>query len=1267
MQQQIITLINGNSTLSSFRLAKLQQFLNSNSLTSNEVYFILSKQKLSLNTLHRLEQLLNGNTVPEIDINQCKAVVTPRFGTISPWSSKATEIAQRCGLSEVTRIEKAIYYKSDKNLDIIYDKIHDRMTESIITHQAQIEQLFTSNEGATYSKIDILTKGKGALETANQQMGLALSPDEIDYLFSNYTTINKNITDIELMMFAQANSEHCRHKIFNAEFIINGHNQDKTLFQMIKDTYKNAPQNILVAYDDNSSVITGGEFKAFYPEFNSKEYKFNQETNHVIMKVETHNHPTAIEPFAGAATGSGGEIRDEGATGRGSKPKAGLCGFSVSNLNLDNSNSDYGKPQHVQSALNIMLQGPIGAASFNNEFGRPNLCGYFRSFEEEVGGFRYGYHKPIMLAGGYGTINEKQVVKLKLSQGALIIQIGGPGFLIGLGGGSASSMTGGENKQELDFNSVQRSNPEIERRCQEVINSCCSLGSENPILSIHDVGAGGLSNAVPELVHGSGIGGKFELRSIPSFDNSMSPLEIWCNESQERYVMAINPENLEIFKNICERENCPFAVLGHAVQDKQLTLTDARYKNTPIDINIDTLLGKPPRTIKDVEYYSEAPITGLITKGLKVDEALYKVISHPTVASKSFLITIGDRSVGGNTVRDQMVGKWQIPIADCAITAFGLKEKAGEVMAMGERTPVAILNAPASGRMAIAESLTNLSGAAIKDINDIKLSANWMASCGSPNQDALLYHTVTAVSELCQTLNIAIPVGKDSLSMKMKWNDGSQAKSVTSPVSLIISAFATIADVTHHFTPELVANEKTRIILVSLNDKQRMGASILQECYHQIGGDTPDVDNALQLKNLFALLQQIRIYTHAYHDKSDGGLITALCEMIFSSRIGITLNLMEDNLIDFLYNEEIGVALQVAENRVNEIISLAETLDLTVQNIGTINLQQDKLAVYNKEKLILQEPRLKLQQAWGNVSYTMQKLRDNPVCADSELKLLDSKNTGLFAKLTFDIKQIQRQSLHLNRPKIAILREQGVNGHVEMAASFVKAGFSAIDVHLNDILSGRISLAGFSGIAVCGGFSYGDVLGAGLGFANSILFNTKLKDEFSAFFNRPDTFGLGICNGCQVMAHLAEIIPGATNFPRFTKNISEQFEARVVMAEIPKSPSVLLKGMHGSQIPIIVSHGEGYANFKHESHLAGVDIALQYIDNSGKISETYPYNPNGSPRGIAGVCNSDGRFTILMPHPERTFRTQQMSWHDKTWGEMGPWFKLFLNAREFIK
>ncbi|MDQ5920963.1 MAG: phosphoribosylformylglycinamidine synthase [Pseudomonadota bacterium] len=1309
--QQHITIIYGKPALSTFRLNKIQQLsspsasinncsINNCSISNcNEVYWLLSHNKLKQTDIQILEQLLEGNNIEQIPINSQNILVLPRLGTVSPWSSKATEIANKCGLTDVIRIEKSLYYQSSNNthndnnthnnasLHTIYKLIHDRMIESIIDDSSQINQIFAVHADKTYSEIDILNLGKQALITANLEMGLALSDEEVDYLFTNYTSLKKNITDVELTMFAQANSEHCRHKIFNAKFIINQVAQDKTLFQMIKDTYNNAPKNVLVAYNDNSSVITGNNVKALYSEFNTHEYKFQQQASQILMKVETHNHPSAIEPFAGAATGIGGEIRDEGATGCGSKPKVSLCGFSVSNLNLNKYSSCYGKPDYIKSALDIMLQGPIGAASFNNEFGRPNLAGYFRSFEQEINGIRYGYHKPIVLAGGYGQINDMHVKKKEVTDGALIIQLGGPGFLIGLGGGAASSMAGGTNKQELDFNSVQRSNPEMQRRCQEVIDRCCALNENNPILSIHDVGAGGLSNALPELVHGSQKGGHFELRAIPNFDASMSPLEIWCNESQERYVLAISSNSLELFSTICKRENCPFAIVGTATVKEQLILNDTKYQNTPINMDTNILLGKPPRTIKNVilnnDLINDPALINNTQSNTKfqdidIQEALYRVIAHPTVASKSFLITIGDRSVGGNTVRDQMIGKWQIPVADCAITASGYGEKSGEVMAIGERTSIATLNAPASGRIAIAECLTNLCSAKINDINDIKLSANWMASCGSPNQDGLLYKTVEAVSELCQHLNIAIPVGKDSLSMKMKWMDGNVAKEVISPISLVISGFTATPDVTLHKTPELQANDKSSIFLVSLNNNNRLGGSILQECYGQISQATPDVDSHNQIKHLFEFLQHIHPHILAYHDRSDGGLITTLCEMIFASRIGLTIDLkliheldsainnFKTNLIEFLFNEEIGVVIQIANEQIDSITQLANNHNICLHNLGKINLQQDKLSISNNGHIVLHEPRIKLQEMWSQVSYTIQKLRDNPECAESEFKLIQNDNTGLFANLTFDIAQIQTPSLHLTKPKVAILREQGVNGHLEMAASFIKAGFSAVDVHLNDILSGAVTLDSFIGMAICGGFSYGDVLGAGRGFAGSILFNSQLKDEFSKFFAKSDTFGLGVCNGCQTMAHLSQIIPGADNFPKFTKNVSEQFEARLVMVEVAKSTSIFFQNMAGSQIPIVVSHAEGYAKFDNKDQQNQANVVLNYINSSGNITEVYPYNPNGSPQGIGGVCNQDGRFTLIMPHPERTFRTMQMSWHDKSWKEMGPWFKLFLNARDFV-
>ncbi len=1274
-----ITLIYGKIPLSNFKLKSLEDTLLLNTTNANnylvakEIYFILHDKKLSNSTLIKLYQLLNGNyNTSKIILNNSNVIIAPRIGTISPWSSKATEIAKRCGIDDINRIEKGVYYQSTISLNPVLNMIHDKMVESIINSPKILNSFFnqhTLSKNRTFLEIDILNQGKSALNTANINLGLALAPNEIDYLYDNYKKINRNVTDVELMMFAQVNSEHCRHKIFNGQFFINSEKQEKTLFQMIKDTFNHAPKNILVAYNDNSSVIYGNEIKSFFSNPITNEYTFNPKKMHILMKVETHNHPTAISPFAGSATGSGGEIRDEGATGRGATPKAGLTGFSVSYISLFNNYKSIGKPEHIKSAKDIMLEGPLGGASFNNEFGRPNLCGYFRSFEQIVNNTYYGYHKPIMIAGGYGNIEDSQVNKQQLNDGALIIQIGGPGFLIGLGGGAASSMAGGQNNIELDFNSVQRSNPEMERRAQEVIDSCYKLGKYNPILSIHDVGAGGLSNAVPELVHSSGMGGFFELRNVPIQDTEMSPLEIWCNESQERYVLAIMPDNLAIFTEICQRENCPFAVIGHATKNKQLILSDNKYQNKPIDIDIDILLSKLPK----VSIYSELadinPNEDCNLKSISILEALYKVIAHPTVASKSFLITIGDRSVGGKTVRDQMVGKWQIPVANSAITIFDFEEECGETMALGERSPIATLNPVASGRMAIAEALTNIASAYIENINDVKLSANWMASCGSKNQDALLFETVAAVSSICKELNIAIPVGKDSLLMKMHWSANNKINEVISPISVIISAFAPIPSVLKHKTPELINNIDSSIILLTLNNKTRMGASILQECYNKITGHTPDIDDAQSLNNLFNLLMEChkQELISAYHDKSDGGLITTICEMIFASRIGIKLdlNISDNKVIEFLFNEEIGVILQITNNNLNKFRKLTENYNLCHNIIGSI-INIDNLQIYNNQKLLINESRIKLQEAWSNVSFTMQKLRDNPECAFSEYKTINTKNSGLFSKLSFDIKNLEVPNLNLAKPKIAILREQGINSHNEMAISFTKAGFNAIDVHINDILNKKISLSDFSGIAACGGFSYGDVFGSGFGFAKTILFNDYLKDEFSQFFNRNDTFALGVCNGCQMMAHLREIIPGATHFPKFTRNLSEQFEARLVMVEITPSPSILFENMQGSQLPIVVSHGEGFAQFAENESLNLAKIAMQFIDNFGNITTEYPYNPNGSPAGITAVTNNDGRFTIMMPHPERVLRTMQMSWHDKNWGKMSPWFKIFLNARKFV-
>ena len=1264
-----ISIFISTATIAPFKLKHLLSNLpNGSTLNATEVYLVKHTEALDNN---RLTQLLSAKYVTDIRLDNCNILIIPRLGTTSPWSSKATEIAHNCGFTNLIRIEKANYYQANTNLTQYIEHFYDKMTESYISNTEQISDIFRQLPSKSYTQIDILTKGKAVLIGANQELGLALSDDEIDYLYDNYLNISKNPTDVELMMFAQANSEHCRHKIFNADFIINGEPQKKSLFAMIKDTYKHSPGKVLIAYNDNSSVIQGYQIDKLYTNFTTNQYNFTSHKTHVLMKVETHNHPTAIAPFAGAATGSGGEIRDEAATGRGAKPKGGLTGFSVSQLKFDNNYSLANKPRHIKSPLDIMIEGPVGGASFNNEFGRPNLLGYFRAFEQTVDNINYGYHKPIMLAGGWGNIDDSNVKKREVTDNSLIIVLGGPGFLIGLGGGALSSMAGGNNSEALDFNSVQRANPEMQRRCQQVIESCLQLGAENPILSIHDVGAGGLSNALPELVYGSDKGGQFELRKIPLGDNSMSPLEVWCNESQERYVLAINQDNLSMFATICSRENCPYAVVGTATIDKTLILRDSKYNNSPIEMNIDLLLSKPPKTVKEVNYVVKLIKSNLNTITLNVLETLHLVLAHPTVASKSFLITLGDRSVGGMTVRDQLVGQWQVPVADVAITSFGFKAQTGEASSIGERTPLATLNAEAAVRMAIAESLTNIASCYIENLNDIKLSANWMASCGSDNQDALLYQSVAAVSKLCQQLNIAIPVGKDSLSMKTRWqNDTNNFNEVISPISLIVSAFATIPDVTKHCVAQLQILDNSKVVLISLDNQQRLGGSILQQCYNSLGDATPDIDDSRLLANLFNLIQELHQQNLilAYHDRSDGGVIATLSEMIFASRIGLNITLSDDiiNPSQFLFNEEIGIVIQVADNQLNNLANLVDSNGLSLHILGEVNLEQDNLLIKQHNQTILSASRIELQRSWSTVSHNIQKLRDNPDCAVSELnETLSASNTGLYFKPTFEVHSLTTPALKLTRPKIAILREQGVNGHVEMAAAFNLAGFDSYDVHMSDLVNKRIKLDDFIGMVACGGFSYGDVLGAGTGWAKSILFNSYLKEQFSQFFARSNTFALGVCNGCQMMAQLKEIIPQAENFPhRITNNISAQFEARLSQVKINDTRSILFAGMAHSELPVVVSHGEGYFNLDSATPNMA-QVVMQYVNSNGSPTEVYPYNPNGSPQGITAMCNKDGRFTIMMPHPERVFRSQQLSWRGNLRGEFSPWFKMFLNAYAF--
>ncbi|OSI24231.1 phosphoribosylformylglycinamidine synthase [Neisseria dumasiana] len=1290
----VVLPLRGVTALSDFRVEKLLQKAAAAGLPKAELssefwYFVSSESALNHETATKLQALLEAERVektPEAENSLHLFLITPRIGTISPWASKATDIAHNCGLGEIERIERgmAVWVKGELNAEQKQQwaaLLHDRMTESVLPDFQTASQLFAHPEAQTFATVDVLGKGKDALIQANSELGLALSPDEIDYLLENYQALQRNPSDVELMMFAQANSEHCRHKIFNADFILNGEKQPKSLFGMIRDTHNAHPEGTIVAYKDNASIIEGAKIERFYPRADEQQgYRFSEEETHILMKVETHNHPTAIAPFAGAATGAGGEIRDEGATGRGARPKAGLTGFTVSNLNIPDFKQPweggYGKPDHISSPLDIMIEGPIGGAAFNNEFGRPNLLGYFRTFEQEFEGQMRGYHKPIMIAGGLGNIQAGQTHKDQIPEGALLVQLGGPGMLIGLGGGAASSMDTGSNAADLDFNSVQRGNPEIERRAQEVIDRCWQLGAGNPIIAIHDVGAGGLSNAFPELVNDAGRGAVFKLRNVPLEEHGLSPMQIWCNEAQERYVLSILPESLDLFREICERERCPFAVVGTATDDGHLQVRDDLYGNHPVDLPLNVLLGKPPKTTRSDNTVrpSEKPFSG---RHIDLKEAAYRVLRLPTVAAKNFLITIGDRSVGGMTHRDQMVGKYQTPVADAAVTMMGFNTHKGETMAMGEKPTVALFNAPASGRMAIGETLTNLAGVNIGDIGNIKLSANWMAACGNAGEDEKLYRTVEAVSQACQELGISIPVGKDSLSMKTVWKDNGAQKSVTSPLSLIITGFAPVQDVRKTVTPELKNTADSVLLAVDLGfGKARMGGSALSQVYNDMAGEAPDIETG-RLKAFYQVIQQLVAEDKllAYHDRSDGGLFATLAEMAFAARCGLDVRLPENaDALSVLFNEELGAVLQVFRADVEAIqqaFSAADLLD-TVSEIAVPN-NTDILHIFSGNKVIFNESRLKLQQAWQETSHQIQRLRDNPECADSEFALLaDNQRSALFADLKFNLKEDIAAPFIASgaKPKIAVLREQGVNGQVEMAAAFTRAGFDAYDVHMSDLMAGRVKLADFHMLAACGGFSYGDVLGAGEGWAKSILFHPELRDQFSAFFERGDTLTLGVCNGCQMVSNLAEIIPGTQGWPKFKRNRSEQFEARLSMVNVPKSPSLILAEMQGSSLPVVVSHGEGRADFAHIGGKIsdGLNIALQYVDGLGAVTQTYPLNPNGSPQGIAGVTNADGRVTIMMPHPERVYRTAQMSWHPDDWqdSELSGWYRMFAGARKAL-
>lgn len=1306
MSQIRVLRIPGSCALSEFRAERLLKKLQAvnpavQAVRGRYQHFVHVERPLSESEAQRLAALLDYGDPAQEKAGGLEFLVVPRLGTISPWASKATDIVHNTGIAAVLRVERGVLYAIDVkdgaavDFEALAAPLHDRMTETVLAADADPAVLFTDVKGRAMRTVDIHTGGREALAAANVEMGLALAPDEIDYLVDAFTKQRRNPTDVELMMFAQANSEHCRHKIFNAAFTIDGVKQEKTLFGMIRETHKASPRGTIVAYADNAAVFEGPQVERLYPRptetdrFGSR-YEEVKEYEHTVFKVETHNHPTAISPFPGASTGSGGEIRDEGATGRGARPKAGLCGFSVSALHLtgktqawenDKDTSGiarggedavYGAPARIATPLSIMTEGPIGAASFNNEFGRANILGYFRSFEARVGETRYGYHKPIMLAGGIGNIRDDQTKKLALPPGTLLIVLGGPGMRIGLGGGAASSMTSGSNAESLDFDSVQRGNPEMERRAQEVIDRCWSCGEENPILAIHDIGAGGLSNAMPELADLSGHGARLSLDKVPVEEKGMSPLEVWCNESQERYALAIAPESLEKFDDFCRRERCPYAVLGSISEDGELIVEGRAGEDRAVQMPMDVLLGKPPRMHRDVTSV-KTELTPFACS-LSVKDALYSVLKHPTVGSKSFLITIGDRSVGGLVSRDQMVGPWQVPVADCGVTCVSFTSEAGEAMAVGERTPVAVIDSAAASRMAVGEALTNIAAADI-ELPLVKLSANWMAACGAPGEDARLFAAVEAASSFCQKLGISIPVGKDSCSMRTAWKEGDKSKCVTSPVSLIVSAAAPVGNVRLTLTPELRSDVPSVLMAADLGEGRcRMGASILAQCVQSFGDKTPDVDDPEKLAAFVALVRKLALAgcILAYHDRSDGGFAACACEMMFASHRGVTLHAdaLGGNALEALFNEELGALIQVPADRVDEVLAAAKAAGLegVFKTVGGLNAD-DAFVVTDKGVEILREERTALTRAWSEVSNAIARGRDNPACADSETDWACDKDVkGLFVKTTFDNDERIAAPFIASgvRPKLAVLREQGVNSQTEMAAAWTRAGFDAYDVHMTDLLTGRITLEDFVGLAVCGGFSYGDVLGAGGGWSKTILYNHMLSDMFSAFFHRTDTFALGICNGCQMMSRLKSLIPGAEAWPQFVRNRSEQFEARCVELRIEESPSILFAGMAGSCMPIVNSHGEGRVQWERPEDAARALIAARYVDGEGNPTERYPLNPNGSAAGVTSVTTPDGRFTIMMPHPERSHRTVQLSWHPREMGAFSPWMRMFENARVWV-
>jgi phosphoribosylformylglycinamidine synthase len=1288
----------GARAVSDFRLGKSLDALQAldpavTAVDARFVHFADVSRELDPAERRVLDALLDYGpraTVP--DGQGTVLLVVPRPGTTSPWSSKATDIAHVCGLDTIRRLERGIaYYLCSERplgpaeLDRLGGPLHDRMTETVMHSLADAACLFVHAAPRPLETVDLAGCGRDALVAANADLGLALSEDEIDYLVTNFERLGRNPTDVELIMFAQANSEHCRHKIFNADWVIDGERQPKSLFAMIRNTHACNSRGVLSAYRDNAAVIEGWPGRRWFVDAGTGCYRRHDEPIDILMKVETHNHPTAISPFPGAATGSGGEIRDEGATGRGAKPKAGLAGFSVSNLAIPGLirpwEIDLGRPQRIASALEIMLDGPIGAAAFNNEFGRPNLLGYFRTFEQRVehpgrAPLR-GYHKPIMIAGGVGNVRREHVEKAEVPAGARLVVLGGPAMLIGLGGGAASSVGSGASNVDLDFASVQRGNPEMQRRAQEVIDRCWALGERNPILLIHDVGAGGLSNAIPESVAHSHRGGRIDLRAIPSDEPGMSPLEIWCNEAQERYVLVIGADDIPAFAGICARERCPYAVVGEVTDDGWLRVEDPHFDDQPVDMPIDVLLGKPPRMTRDVQRLPSAR-DGFPSRDVDVRDAAYRLLRLPTIADKTFLITIGDRTVGGLTSRDQMVGPWQVPVSDVAVTCSDYEGYTGEAMAMGERTPVALLDAAASGRLAVAEALTNIMAADFEAIRDVRLSANWMAACGEPGEDADLYDTVRAIGEeLCPALGITIPVGKDSLSMKTVWSTPDGVQRMTAPVSLIVSAFAPVRDVRATLTPWLRTDAgETRLVGIDLGrGKNRLGGSCLAQVYGCIGSVAPDCDDPALLEGMFAGMRELRAHglVLAYHDRSDGGLFVTLVEMAFAGRCGLEVELEAADAAGALFSEELGAVLQVRAAEVERVLAtLRNHLPHDAVSVLGRVTAEDRVRVNAAGRVVFDEQRSVLRRAWSETSHAMQALRDDPDCAREQYdSVCDPRDPGLHVQIDFATSPESRGPAVLKgaQPRVAILREQGVNSQLEMAAAFDRAGFETCDVHMTDLLESRIGLDAFTGIVACGGFSYGDVLGAGEGWAKSILFHAALRDAFAAFFSRTDTFALGVCNGCQMLSALKTLIPGAEAWPRFVRNRSEQFEARLSLVEIVRSRSLFLAGMEGARLPIAVSHGEGRAEF-HADQLERLEaarlVAMRYVDHHGRVASTYPANPNGSPKGITAVTTPDGRVTALMPHPERVHRTVQLSWHPDDWADESPWMRMFHNARKWI-